>query len=250
MKAGVLSYWLCPRTSTCEDCPLDRFLSGRERLRTGLASSEGARDALHRSAAPRLQHLRVPLRRRLGVHHHCSHIWAQQVANGRVRIGLDDIAARLTRGSTGWSLPTRDTSLAVGDCCGRTQVNGVTLRVASPLPGRVVLSNLELCRHPTLAVWSPCDAGWLLEISTPVQLDLASGFMHDDAVLADWFDAEIGRLARLCPPTDDEIGAGIGETLADGGLPLCSLREALGEEGLRKALRRFFPWCEAGDSRT
>jgi glycine cleavage system H protein len=246
MSAGVLSYWLCPWDFQCEACALDLVLSGRGRLRSGGAATDPTAnaaatdgDVLHRPSDGALRHLQVPLRRRRGLHYHPDHVWARPAGPGRLRLGLDDLAARLTEGAEEWALPLPGQRLTTGDTLGRVYARGRLLRVASPLAGRVVARNDALPRWPTLAVWSPYDDGWLVEIETDVAPSTASGFLVDESVVASWFDAEVERLATGCP--DPAEHPQLGPTLADGGQPAMALRDILGEAGLRAALRRMFP---------
>lgn len=242
MSAGVLSYWLCSRDFRCEDCGLDEVLSGRQRLagseRPPLAPAPGG-DVLHRSERGPLRHLQVPLRRRRGLHYHPDHVWGRLNGPRRLRLGLDDIAARLTEGAADWSLPAVGEHIGTGDRLARLRTGGRVLRVASPLVGRVVARNEALARWPMLAVWSPYDDGWLVELETDVALSTMTGFLNDESVVAGWFEAEVERLAAGCPDPADHPE--LGPTLPDGGLPALTLCSALGEDGLHAAIRRVFP---------
>jgi len=242
MSAGVLSYWLCPRDFQCEDCALDLVLSGRSQPRggePGLAAPSDGGDVLHRVRQGALRHLQVPLRRRRGLHYHPDHVWARVIGPRRLRLGLDDVAARLTEGADEWSLPGPGEPLGSGDCLGRVHARGRLLRIASPLPGRVVARNEALSRWPTLAVWSPYDEGWLVEVETDAAPSTSTGFLADESVVAGWFEAEVERLGAGVPDPADN--AQLGPTLPDGGYPAMALRDALGEPGLLAAIRRIFP---------
>jgi len=239
--AGVLSYGLCPRDYDCDACPLHRSLLG---LETGVAPSAAeSGDALHvRDAAP-LGHLRVPLRRRRGVRYHRSHVWLRDEGEGRVRLGLDDLLGRLAEGCDGWRVAGPGERLAIGDRLAHARIGARRIDVASPLAGRVVSRNDALVRHPDLLTWSPYDAGWLAEIELDASVDRVPGLLHGERATEGWLDAELDRLAQLRSEgrLDAAAGSPVGPTLADGGLPRCSLKDALGAEGLELALRAFFP---------
>lgn len=242
MSAGVLSYWLCPRDFQCEDCPLDRVLSGRPQGADVVrppAPPENRGDVLHRAERGPLRHLQVPLRRRRGLHYHPDHVWGRGEGPRRLRLGLDDIAARLTEGGAEWSLPVAGARLTTGDSLGEVRTRGGRLRIATPLAGRVVARNEALARWPMLAVWSPYDDGWLIDLESDTPLSTTTGFLDDEAVVAGWFEAEMERLSAGCPDPADN--AALGPTLHDGGYPALALATALGEDGLRAAIRRVFP---------
>lgn len=240
MTAGVLSYWLCPRDYACDECPLNCLLQGKSQELEAKGVLRTGEDVMQDAETPRFEHLRVPLRRRRGLHYHPTHVWGRELAPGRIQLGLDDMAGRLTRGAEGWSLPTVGTRIAAGDDIGRNQVLGVTFAVASPILGRVVARNDALRAHPTLAVWSPYDAGWLVELDSSARLSPLEGFIHDEADAASWFAEELDWLASLRAPNPWPGESGVGPTLADGGLPLGTLVEVLGEDGCRAALRGLF----------
>jgi glycine cleavage system H protein len=241
MSAGVLSYWLCPRQFDCENCVLDGLLSGREPTLLEAGFPDDGEVVLHHAHHQGwLAHLSVPLRRRRGLWYHPAHVWGRAIGPGRVRLGLDDIAARLLADSEPWSLPEVGSTITAHDALGRTRVGGASVRVASPLPGRIVARNAALRRHPKLATWSPYDAGWLVEMTSDVRLCALAGFMRDEAVVSHWFERELDRL-EACVPAEVRAGE-LGETLADGGTPRGSLRQLLGDDGFGSALHTVFPF--------
>lgn len=244
MTGGVLSYWLCQRDFHCESCPLDQVLSGgdphpADGKAGGRAALAAADDVLHPVAHGALRWLKVPLRRRRGIHYHPDHVWAREQTPGRLRLGLDDIGARLTEEAEGWSLPAPGQRISSGDPLGRAVVAGRSVHVTTPLPGRVVARNVALATHPILAVWSPYDAGWLIELETEAPLSVVTGFLSDEPVVVGWFEAEIARLADAAPEQPDDPT--LGPTMADGGQPALTLSEALGRAALVQALARTFP---------
>jgi glycine cleavage system H protein len=236
MTAGLLSYWLCPRDYACDDCLLDAILSGRD----GGSEATIGDDALHGLGSDPFEHLAVPLRRRQRLAYHPTHFWARSLRPPRVRIGLDDVAARLLEGSQGWQVPRPGRVLAIREEIASTRWEDIPIRLTTPLPGRVLNVNNDLARYPSLLTWSPYDAGWLVDLAVePDTLD-GHGFFHEEGVVARWFQAEVDRLGSCSTRllTDEDLGP----TLADGGLPCATLREALGERGLLAALRAFFPF--------
>ncbi|TNF24511.1 MAG: glycine cleavage system protein H [Deltaproteobacteria bacterium] len=235
MSAGVLSYWLCPRAFDCDSCVLDRILSGRDPL--GPPSEERCDGdvVLHTDNAT-FAPLAVPPRRRRGLFYHPLHLWGRAVGQDRVRLGLDDLAARLLASADSWVLPSVGTAVTDGHTLAQARVGAVTVHISAPVSGCVLARNDALRRHPVLAAWAPYEAGWLVELGTDVPLGPLSGFMHDEAMVKSWFDRELDRLATFA--AHDEV---VGETLADGGLPCASLRDILGERGLTRALAQVFP---------
>jgi glycine cleavage system H protein len=240
MSAGVLSYWLCPRGYDCESCVLDRILSGREPVGPATGSAGDGDTVLHNENTA-LTSLSVPLRRRRGVWYHPLHLWGRTVGPDRVRLGLDDIAARLLAGAEPWTLPAVGATVTDGHTLARTRVGAVEVQISAPVSGRVLAHNDALRRYPVLAAWSPYEAGWLVELGTDVPLGPLSGFMRDEAVVTRWFEREIDRLAGFARP--DDAWPAVGETLADGGTPCATLPDLLGSRGIEGALGQVFPQC-------
>lgn len=233
MTAGVLSYRLCTKNFDCDNCPVDRILSGRDGQ-----PAASVEEVPQLSAHPVLEHLSVPIRRCVDLHYHPAHLWARQVEPGRVRLGLDDFRARLAETSESWRFPSIGTLLTTGDCFAETRVDGEVIRAASPMPGKLVARNHALRAHPALATWSPYGAGWMVELETDAELSPRYGFMHDHTVVQGWFDAELERLAACCR-NGAEFDAELGPTMHDGGLPQANLRDLLGEAGYIAALKAF-----------
>jgi glycine cleavage system H protein len=246
MKAGVLSYWLCPRDFDCEHCVLDRILSGRDPVDLVSDSDRDRGTDLYPIEAGPLSGLGVPLRRRRGLWYHPLHLWGRAAGPTRVRLGLDDISARLLANAEPWAMPPLGATLGDGRPLARTRVNGVDVQIASPAPGRVLARNEALRHYPALAAWSPYEAGWLVELALEAPLGALSGFMGDEDIVSHWFAREVERVAECAPLWTDDP-SGLGETLADGGTPCATLSEALGPEGLRAALALVFP--RAGHAR-
>ena len=245
MSAGVLSYWLCPRAYDCDSCVLDRILSGREPVGPATDAPCDGDTVLHAENAA-MSSLSVPLRRRRGVWYHPLHLWGRAVGPDRVRLGLDDIAARLLAGAEPWTLPAVGATVTDGHILARTRVGAVEVQISAPVSGRVLARNDALRRYPVLAAWSPYEAGWLVELGTDVPLGALSGFMRDETVVSHWFEREIDRLAAFVRP--DDTLASMGETLADGGSPCAALVDLLGSRGIAGALGQVFPHAggEAG----
>lgn len=243
MSAGVLSYWLCPRAYDCDSCVLDRILSGREPVGPSTDGSCDGDTVLHTGNAA-LGALAVPLRRRRGVWYHPLHLWGRTVGPDRVRLGLDDVAARLLAGAEPWTLPTVGAAVTDGHTLAQTQVGDVSVQISAPVSGRVLARNDALRRYPALAAWSPYEAGWLVELGTDVPLGPLSGFMRDEAVVTRWFEREIDRIAGFARPED--AWQGVGETLADGGTPCGALSDLLGPRGVADALEQVFPRAGPG----
>lgn len=236
MTGGVLSYWLCQWEYACDNCLLDAILSGRRPSMLACTDKQWPQgDVLHGIELPAIGRLGPPLRRRRGLNYHTAHVWAREITPGYIRVGLDDIAARLASGCDGWSLPTVGALLSRSALLGQTRNEGIEITVSSPLKGHVVSRNEALRRHPEVMTWSPYDAGWLVDIATEAMLSPKNGFIADESVAERWFESEAERVDSFAR-TDNER---LGPTLGDGGVARGTLREVLGPAGFRAAIRGF-----------
>ena len=242
MTAGVVSFRLCPRDFACESCALDTVLSGREPARAagrGLPAS-AAGDRLVELPRRIRALFPVPPRHRADRHYHTSHVWGQALTPGRVRFGLDDLANRLVGADAVWRLPSPGTTLATGDPLARAELDDLSIVLRAPLPGRVEARNEALADHPALVVWAPYDAGWLVELAPDQAPSPATGFLSDSATVGCWFEASVGRLAARCGRlAASGDAARLGPTLPDGGVPITSLRAALGPGRFEEALQEL-----------
>jgi glycine cleavage system H protein len=208
MTAGLLTYKLCDRDLDCEHCALDAALRG-ERLPVspGRASRPPAAWAF-------------PDDRRYGR----THLWAQAIPQGGVRLGVDALAAGLLGDVRAVVLPDVGTALRSGKSAVRFEVLGGSVILGIPTTGVVTATNSTLASHPDLVVAEPYTAGWLLEHSAPtfpvgdrvdgllsardtaqeaalalrrlwrrIAMELLAGTAQAEAALADWG----GRLAGL-----------------------------------------------------
>lgn len=240
MAAGLLSYKLCDRDFDCTRCPLDAALRG--------AHSSSHAPASRGSAPPdptadRRGH-GFPNDRRYAPGH--TWIAARDLTSGPdsarhpenpalpqssrdpvlVRLGLDGFAAQLLPQPIRVR-PTSARNLARGDALCDLELPEGMLAIHSSIAARVVRDNPALRWRPSLAVESPYDEGWLLELE-PVW-DTASRDSLIDADHARERSEAHARHFRRRVALHLLSTTATGEPcMADGGEPLTSLSEILG----------------------
>ena len=92
------------------------------------------------------------------------HQWVRERA-GRIRIGLDDLAAHLIGGAEALTMPVVGTRLKQGDALLTLGAGPWTVRVASPVNGVLARVNPRLLNRPSSITDDPYRTGWLVEIS-------------------------------------------------------------------------------------
>lgn len=127
---------------------------------------------------------------------HPGHAWARVEYGGKLRVGLDDFAARLFGPADEFRLPDLGMAVRGGGLELGFSRRGNQARAASPVEGVVVARNPEVLEKPFLAHDSPYGGGWLLLLEpTRLQRDLRGLLMGEESL--DWMEHEAQRLADL-----------------------------------------------------
>ena len=191
MLSGRVPYKLCIRGYHCSDCPFDQMLDYEVQY--------GPKSDVQLCAAGGFMLAR-------NYFYHPGHLWARVEYGGRVRVGLDDFAARLFGPADSFDLP------AIGDNVNLDTVGcsferaGNRARLLNPLTGVVVARNPRVMEQGAEVVNSPYGQGWLLLIEpTAMQRDLNNLISGDAA--SSWLEQESQHLS-------DFFNAGSGQRLA------------------------------------
>ena len=107
--------------------------------------------------------------------YHPGHTWAVQETPELVRIGVDDLAAKLAGTVTSIDIPERGQWIRQGQRIIAMHHGGRELDLVSPIEGTVVAINRKALDDPQLAQHDPYGDGWLIEVSSP---DAATNFRN------------------------------------------------------------------------
>lgn len=209
MECGLVSYKLCDRNLDCDDCPLDRALRMRKA-------------EIHTETGTALRSIKTPGGLpEMELAEHCfygsNHVWARVEHQGRMRVGLDDLAQRVLGPVHGLDLPPVGTRLTHNDSLLLVNSLGsVTLEL--PTQGTVTWVNPDLEQKPGLINESPYGSGSLMVLE-PDNLTESLKNLRFGEDAEDWFRHETEKLAvdvaRVALALRSEVGA----TLPDGGAP-------------------------------
>ncbi len=170
MMAGVMAYKLCEREYQCESCPLDMEMH-RARAET-LSPLPRDKKTVHekRAYAPLFfsaNHTWVRLKGSIGRPRGgaCTLLVDGQPVLLRTPlkalVGLDDFILRLISKVDRIALAKRGTQVERGEALATVFQDPYTFRVASPISGRVVRTNLNLLDNPQSMIQNPAEKGWL-----------------------------------------------------------------------------------------
>ena len=200
MLSGRMPYKLCTHGYQCSDCAYDQMLddemlySPESRLELGAAGGFAFAE---------------------NYYYHPGHIWARVEYGGRVRVGLDDFAARLFGPADGFSLPPIGASVSLGAPCSAFSRGGKQAALQTPLNGVVVARNPKVMERAAQVVDGPYNQGWLLLLE-PVKLQRDLTGLISGSRVPQWLEEESQRLSDiLTADSGQRLAATGGRVLPD-----------------------------------
>jgi glycine cleavage system H protein len=188
-----------------------------------LYAIEGTRRALVRAGGEKLHGLQWRRRPRYTP----AHLWLRERADV-LRVGIDDLAARLLRRADQILLPAPGSHVAKGEPVATFRAGTQQIALAAPIDGTVAEVNGRLAANPAEAVEHPYSRGWLVEVAP----DDRSVEMLPRPAARHWFDAEAARFTIAL-----EHAAGV--AAADGGEPIVADHVLLSDEQFATLARDF-----------
>ena len=164
--------------------------------------------------------------------YHPGHSWAMDAGNGRVRVGMDELAASLLGVIERIEVPQRGRWFRQGEKGWTVVTPHGEATMLAPAEGEIVAVNEKALANPELIAQDPYGRGWLLELfspDTPVSFrNLLSG-----GLARRWMEESVDELRQAFAPLATA-------TALDGGRIAPRLGAGLPEERWRELTRRFF----------
>jgi glycine cleavage system H protein len=153
---------------------------------------------------------------------HRGHTWASLEPDGRIRVGLDDLARRTLGFGVRLNAPVPGALVEQGETLALAERGGTAVSVLAPVDGRVACINHDVLEDPTLIQRDPYGRGWIAEIK-PYNLyhNLRSLLNGVEARL--WMAHEVDQLQHRL------LTAGEMARAADGGHLVDDLAPVLGD---------------------
>jgi glycine cleavage system H lipoate-binding protein len=200
MLSGREAFKLCSHGYDCAHCAFDQMLD--EEL---LYEPESK---FNLAAAGGFQFAR-------NYYYHPGHLWARLEYGGRVRVGIDDFAARLFGPSDGFELPPLGANISLGGMSSAFHRGGKSAGLVDPIMGVVVARNPRIMRDGELALDAPYGQGWLLVLE-PSKLQRDLGGMISGNAVEPWLESESQRLSDfLTTDTGQRLAATGSRVLPD-----------------------------------
>ena len=175
------------------------------------------RGRARRTLSPNVDWFRVPD----AIGFHPGHTWAARVADGRVRLGVDDLAQAFVGAPDAITLPAVGARLTGEQSGWSFTVEGREIPMVAPLGGTVVAVNREVVADPTLLT-DPYGRGWLIELEVPPRKKLLRGLLTGESARA-WMAATVDALRA-------RMGGELGPVMQDGGTPVAGFGRQLGSD--------------------
>lgn len=132
------------------------------------------------------------------VRFHLGHTWALRESPTLVRVGIDDLAARMIGRADSIFLPRRGQWIRQGQKIFSFFKEGSKIELLSPIEGEVTSVNEEVVNHPSLLDSDPYGDGWLLTVISP---DAETNFRNllGGNLARQWMVEEASRLSTKVP---------------------------------------------------
>jgi glycine cleavage system H lipoate-binding protein len=194
------------------------------RFRVAEPASEPAKPA----GAPVIAGVTLPE----GLSYHPGHAWALDTGNGRIRIGLDEFAARLLGKIDKLDIPQRGRWFRQGEKGWTVHTSHGEVAMLAPAEGEIVAVNDKAVSNPETVAGDPYGSGWLLEIFSQ---EPAVSFRNllAGAFARRWMEESVALLRRAVTP------AALATAL-DGGRLSPQLGTELPSEKWRELTEQFF----------
>ena len=171
----------------------------------------------------------LPLALPVGLNLTDGHTWSRPDSSVGVKIGADALLAHAMGAVEKVVLPETGQLVKAGELLFNLDYRGRTLRVPSPITGRVVASNPGLVKRPELIVREPYGAGWICAITPTEAGDQTAGVRSGERATI-WLEEEFHRfrefLSRQVAPD-----LALSVTYPDGGLPAIGALDQLARSG-------------------
>jgi glycine cleavage system H protein len=155
----------------------------RQAKRRALTSDKPARATISTS----------PLQPPFNVYFHHSHVWAQILRDGHVRIGLDGLVGFLLGDVDSVELPTPGQELWEGETFAILRQGDRELRLRAPMESTVARVNGELAPDGHFMITDPYGAGWICEVE-PKALSKDLGRLMVGDEMQEWHKQESDRI--------------------------------------------------------
>ncbi len=178
MLRGDVSYKLCINSFKCSSCSFAQMMEDSKEPDIEMPKED--------------EFVTGGLRLAGGMHYHRGHVWVHVERDGDIRVGVDDFSQRLLGTIGAVALPGPGDELVEGVAVCELQLEHGSIKIPTPLSGRIIAINKELVAHPGLVNDFPYTKGWLYTLRpSDLSFELKNLLYGHEARL--WFEMETKR---------------------------------------------------------
>ena len=220
MTTGFISYKLCDKNYQCEICPFDQAIKNEESGEGNFQESEDdwAEGSLKMDPSVRING---------SIFYHPDHCWVKVDHPEKVKIGIDDLIARLITNVKVVILPRVGSFIGQGECCAHVIQEDYILPVIAPLSGTIQAVNPRLKKEPELITDDPKGEGWLAMIKPDNLESELKNLLFGRKALAWYKSEEKAIIARIDRMLKHNPQSAVGPTMQDGGVRIDCLHDLL-----------------------
>ncbi len=166
--------------------------------------------------------------------YHPGHTWAVSETPDLVRVGIDDLAAKVAGKLAGISIPERGQWIRQGQKIIALHHDGREVDLVSPIEGEVVGTNDAALQDLELARKDPYGDGWLLKVHAPAADENFRNLLGG-ALARRWMDDAAAKLRSIVQ--QQTPAAALAQ---DGGIAMDSVIDQLQEKEWESVNRELF----------
>ena len=166
-----------------------------------------------------------------------NHSWMQIEKDGNAKIGIDDFLNKVLGIFRVKKVTHTGQLIKRGEEIAEIEMSGKSLKIKSPIDGKVISVNKSVTENSTLIRQAPYEDGWIVNIE-PLNLKENLLSLHIGEEVVSWMKNEISRFKDFLStlsPTSSMVGA----TLYDGGNICEGVVGLFGPENLAKFDKNF-----------
>jgi glycine cleavage system H protein len=163
-----------------------------------------------------------------------GHAWIRPEADGTVRVGIDELAARLVGRLDAVEMPRKGAHLRQGKPALRLVRGGESVDVPAPIDGDVMIVNRSAIDQPGSIATEPYGSGWLFLVRPTAPERSVPKLLFAQAART-WERAEVERVTGMFRDANVGATAADGATLAHD--PLASISGVRWSDVLKKIFR-------------
>jgi glycine cleavage system H protein len=166
--------------------------------------------------------------------YHPGHAWALDQGNGRIRVGLDGLAAAFLGQIQAVEGPKRGRWLRQGDRGWTIRNKRGEVMMLAPAEGEVVAVNEKALANPAVISQDPYGAGWIAEMTSP-DAPISFRNLMSGGVARSWMEESMAMLRQAFAPMNLAT-----VTAQDGGLISPRLGDEIPEEKWKDLASQLF----------